>query len=83
MRIDRQSSREVEVFRAGDFAEEDPAAGQMASRDDDVEESQINIKGNANDIQRFRQIAKRDGLRLIGLLRRATEAYERQAGLST
>jgi len=43
-----------------------------------VVEGQINIKGSARDIERFRAIAKRDGLRLIGLLRRALDAYERE-----
>lgn len=43
-----------------------------------VVESQINIKGSARDIEHFRTIAKRDGLRLIGLLRRAVDAYERE-----
>ncbi len=42
------------------------------------DESQINIKGSRAQIQRFRRIAKRDGLRLIGLLIRATDAYEGQ-----
>jgi hypothetical protein len=82
MRIDRQLSREVEIFGSGDFADKDPSAERGAADADSVEESQINIKGNARDIQRFRQIAKRDGLRLIGLLRRATEAYERQAAVA-
>lgn len=50
------------------------------SHDEHVE-AQINIKGSARDIERFRRIAKRDGLRLIGLLRRATEAYEREGSL--
>lgn len=42
------------------------------------DESQINIKGSHAQLQRFRRIAKRDGLRLIGLLIRATDAYEAQ-----
>jgi len=44
------------------------------------EEGQINIKGDRDSIERFRAIAKRDGLRLIGLLSRALDAYERGAG---
>lgn len=46
---------------------------------DGPEESQINIKGGRADIERFRHVAKRDGLRLIGLLRRALDAYEQRA----
>ena len=41
-------------------------------------ESQINIKGDRAEIERFRRLAKRDGYRLIGLLRRALDAYERE-----
>jgi hypothetical protein len=46
---------------------------------DGPEESQINIKGDRADIERFRHVARRDGLRLIGLLRRALDAYEQRA----
>ncbi|NJO55861.1 MAG: hypothetical protein HC834_05340 [Rhodospirillales bacterium] len=41
-------------------------------------ESQINIKGDRTEIERFRRLAKRDGYRLIGLLRRAVDAHERE-----
>ncbi len=43
-------------------------------------EGQINIKGPSSEIARFRSIAKRDGLRLIGLLSRALDAYEEGRG---
>lgn len=81
MRIDRQPSPESDVFASLDFDgnDESPPQSRVASQDAGGPEAQINIKGAARDIQRFRQIAKRDGLRLIGLLRRATEAYEREA----
>ena len=45
-------------------------------------ESQINIKGDRAEIERFRRVAKRDGYRLIGLLRRAVDAYEREVATS-
>lgn len=45
-----------------------------------MSEAQINIKGDAALIARFRQIARRDCIRLSELLRRALDAYEREAG---
>lgn len=58
----------------GPSGSDDPAAGGIAGEMD----SQINIKGDRADIERFRRLAKRDGYRLIGLLRRALDAYERE-----
>jgi hypothetical protein len=41
-------------------------------------DSQMNIKGPEELLNRFRQIVKRDGLRASGLLQRALDAYERE-----
>lgn len=43
-------------------------------------DSQMNIKGPEELLNRFRQIVKRDGLRASGLLQRALDAYEREQG---
>jgi len=43
-------------------------------------DSQMNIKGPEELLDRFRTIAKRDGLRASGLLQRALDAYEREQG---
>ena len=43
-------------------------------------DSQMNIKGPEELLDRFRQIVKRDGLRASGLLQRALDAYEREQG---
>ncbi len=40
-------------------------------------DDQMNIKGPKELLDRFRTIAKRDGLRASGLLMRALDAYER------
>ena len=49
-----------------------------ALKPSEEEEGQINIKGDRATIDRFRKTARRDGLRLIGLLRRALDAYVRE-----
>jgi hypothetical protein len=54
------------------------AATQFPSRE--AGDSQMNIKGPEDLLNRFRQIAKRDGLRASGLLKRALDAYEREEG---
>lgn len=43
-------------------------------------DSQMNIKGPEDLLNRFPHIAKRDGLRVSRLLRRALDAYEREQG---
>ena len=40
----------------------------------------LSTRAELEAIERFRAIAKRDGLRLIGLLSRALDAYEREGG---
>lgn len=75
-RFEPVSFREPDCDRASSHEEGVP--GARTEMDLSVVEAQINIKGDSVDIQRFRQVAKRDGLRLIGLLRRALDAYERE-----
>lgn len=42
------------------------------------EQTSLLIRGSAEILNRFRQTAKRDGLKLEGLLRMALEAYEQK-----
>lgn len=42
------------------------------------EQGSLLIRGNADILNRFRQTAKRDGLKLGGLLRMALDAYEQK-----
>lgn len=59
-------------------AEKVPPAPAFPSREPG--DSQMNIKGPEALLDRFRQIAKKDGLRASGLLQRALDAYEREQG---
>ena len=54
------------------------STAQFPSRE--AGDSQMNIKGPEDLLNRFRHIAKRDGLRASGLLQRALDAYEREQG---
>lgn len=78
--IDQRSFTDSDPFGSVDLAGDRESGRRTLNGSLEASpESQINIKGDAIDIDRFRRIAKRDGLRLIGLLRRALDAYEREA----
>ncbi|MBC6445271.1 MAG: hypothetical protein GDA50_07595 [Alphaproteobacteria bacterium GM202ARS2] len=57
-----------------------PARSTTAFPSREAGDSQMNIKGPEQLLNRFRDIAKRDGLRASGLLQRALDAYEREQG---
>ncbi len=59
-------------------AEKVPPTPSFPSRE--AGDSQMNIKGPEALLNRFREIAKRDGLRASGLLQRALDAYEGARG---
>jgi hypothetical protein len=60
------------IDQAATFPSREPPAQK------DNEQDSLLIRANADVVRRFREIAKRDGLKLGGLLRMATEAYEQK-----
>jgi hypothetical protein len=79
MGIDSKAQRSIGDWRV-DRADSGPSgSGDLAPNGFEGDaDGQINIKGDRSEIDRFRRLAKRDGFRLIGLLRRALDAYERE-----